>query len=283
MTPRFQIITHANGTHTLRDTVVGQEMHSRVGPWMEAKILYAEGSKIAEKIAQRGNLVLHDVGMGTGANVIATLEEIELSSSVFAAGTLLEVESFETEIGGLNYALQNLEKFPFLSTYQDQLAALLENRQVELTLPRSQVKVTWRLFEDDYFRALDRCKKPEIIFYDFYSIKAEPELWSEEAFRKLRAYLGSDACELYTYSAATPVRLALVLAGFFVGKGARTEMKTETTAAATDYDLIKRPLGTKWVEKLKVSTSISEEQRMRGLSLAEEIRLIHSRSAKPGE
>ena len=36
-----------------------------------------------------------------------------------------------------------------------------------------------------------------------------------------------------TYSAATPTRVTLLLAGFYVGSGVSTGMKGETTVAAT--------------------------------------------------
>jgi tRNA U34 5-methylaminomethyl-2-thiouridine-forming methyltransferase MnmC len=271
MKSRFQIITNPNGTHTLRDTVVGQEMHSRVGPWIEAKTLYAEGSKIAEKLAQRGNLVLHDVGMGTSANVIASLEAIEGSNFLFAKGTQLSVESFETEPSGLEYALTRLDLFPLLEPYQDQLQILLEKKSVTFTLPRSAVQVQWRLFNEDYFQALNGAKKPTIIFYDFYSQKAEPNLWSEGTFKTLRTHLDQDPCELYTYSAATPVRLSLLFAGFYVGHGASTEMKTETTVAATHLNLLDSPLESRWIEKLKISSSIQDEDlRRRGVLFLEQ-------------
>lgn len=265
MNNRFQIITHANGTSTLRDTVVGQEMHSRLGPWNEAQILYAKGSQIVEKLAQQKSIHLHDVGMGTSANVLACLDSIEKSEKDLV-GYQLTVQSFETHLDGTRFALENLETFPFLKDYEKTLQALLEKKTLSFTLPKSKVVVNWSLFEGDYYRFLSEAALPDLIFYDFYSIKAEPELWSEEKFQALRVYLGDHACELYTYSAATPVRLALLLSGFFIGSGATTEMKTDTTVAATRRDLLLSPLGQKFLDKLKVSSSIeSEELRERGI------------------
>ena len=270
MKNRFEITQHPNGTSTLRDLVNGQQMHSRVGPWVEAKTLYAEGSQLAKKLAARGNLVLHDVGMGTASNVIASLEAIETFPENFNPGTFLNIESFETEVSGLEYTLEHLDTFPFLIPYRDELTNLLKKRIIEFPLPKSRVMISWRLFEGDYFQALAHAKKPEIIFYDFYSVKAEPNLWSEETFMLLRAYLGSDPCELYTYSAATPVRLALLLAGFYVGYGARTEMKTETTVAANTPSLVTSPLAKSWLDKLRVSSSITDEElRERGIRFLE--------------
>jgi queuine tRNA-ribosyltransferase len=55
---------------------------------------------------------------------------------------------------------------------------------------------------------------------------------------------------LTTYSAATFVRSALLLAGFSVGYGAETALKSETTFASTILSELKRPLGNAWLDRL---------------------------------
>lgn len=265
MKPKFEIVTYANGESTLKDTESLQEMHSRVGPWTEAQTVYAQASRIMSRFISSRTLVLHDVGMGTGSNALAALHALETAE--IAPGSKLVIESFETKIDGARFALANLERFPFLAAYADRLTELLEKRTIHFS--QGILEVEWRLFEGDYYECLPHARKPDLIFYDFYAPKSVPELWTEEKFTKLRQFLGDHDCELYTYSAATPVRIALLLAGFYIGQGSRTRIKAETTAAATRYELLENPCGQKWLDKLDTSTSLDElensaELRARG-------------------
>ena len=49
-----------------------------------------------------------------------------------------------------------------------------------------------------------------------------------------------------TYSRATVIRTALLLAGFYVGRGVGSGVKEETTQAATRMELLAEPLGRDW-------------------------------------
>lgn len=254
MKPKFEIVTYANGESTLKDAESLQEMHSRVGPWTEARTVYAQASRIANRFIAPGTLVLHDVGMGTGANALAALHALETAE--IAPGSRLVIESFETKLDGARFALTHLDRFPFLAAYADRLSELLEKRILRFS--QGALDVEWRLFEGDYYECLPHARKPDLIYYDFYAPKAAPGLWTEEKFARLREFLGDGDCELYTYSAATPVRIALLLAGFYIGQGTRTRIKAETTAAATRYELLENPCGRKWLDKLDTSTSLDE-------------------------
>jgi queuine tRNA-ribosyltransferase len=94
----------------------------------------------------------------------------------------------------------------------------------------------------------------DLVFWDPYSPRVNPELWTVAAFRAARARCGP-AADLYTYSTATSVRAALLLAGFFVGAGDPSGPKQETTAAATLVSLLSRPLDRRWLDRLARSSS----------------------------
>ena len=57
-------------------------------------------------------------------------------------------------------------------------------------------------------------------------------------------------CTLFTYSASTATRVALLLAGWAVGVGDAIGDKAETTAAAVDGRDLARPLGSRFLERL---------------------------------
>jgi tRNA U34 5-methylaminomethyl-2-thiouridine-forming methyltransferase MnmC len=257
----FNLLTHANGTHTLVDRENGQAMHSRIGPEAEANLVYAERARIEEKLrGDRSSVVLYDVGMGTGANVLAVLERIRADSECRGE---LRVFSFETKPEGLRTALMRIDDFPILRPWVSELHLLLENGHTDI--PLGPVRVTWRLCVGDFFEAIAEGRDPtkvgvpppNFVFFDFYSPKVVPELWTREKFTLLRRKIAENPASLFTYSSATPVRMNLLLAGFFVGEGVSTGVKNETTVAATSFDLLERPLGKDWLRKLETSTSIA--------------------------
>jgi tRNA U34 5-methylaminomethyl-2-thiouridine-forming methyltransferase MnmC len=257
----FNLLAHANGTHTLVDAENGQAMHSRIGPEAEAKSVYADRARIEEKLRDDNDTpVLYDVGMGTGANVVAALERLK---NLGGARGRLKIFSFETKPKGLRAALDRIENFPLLRPWMAELRALLENGEIEFEL--GSVQVAWRLLVGDFYRAITEESEsaerglppPDFIFFDFYSPKVAPELWTRENFARLRKKIGENPATLFTYSAATPVRMNLLLAGFFVGEGVSTGVKNETTIAATSWALLEHPLSPAWLKKLETSTSIA--------------------------
>jgi hypothetical protein len=64
------------------------------------------------------------------------------------------------------------------------------------------------------------------------------------------------------------LRVTLLLAGFFVGRGHATGEKEETTIAANQLDLIREPLNSAWLQRARRSTS------------AEPMREAHYRQAR---
>ena len=96
----------------------------------------------------------------------------------------------------------------------------------------------------------------DAIFYDPYSPAVNPEMWTVSAFEAVRSALDPQRpCSLATYSRSTMTRAALFAAGFYVGAGEPTGFKEETTVAANAMELIERPLGREWLERVQRSGS----------------------------
>ncbi len=256
----FQIRQHSNGTHTLVDLANNQSMHSRIGPAEESKLVYAQPSRIESRLSNpTAEVVLYDVGMGTAANVLAVFDLI--SSSRNSSGTL-RIFSFEEKPEGLCEALRHLDLFPVLRPWNAQLRDLL----LQIKKPGSPLRfrigdvfIEWHLWIGDFYIRLSDAPPPDFIFFDLYSPKNVSELWSYACFRKIREHLGDHPTVLITYSVATPVRLHLLAAGFYVGSGSRTSVKNETTVASTRLNLLEFPLSKGWLEKLESSASISDQ------------------------
>src|SRR5262249_20203804 len=109
-------------------------------------------------------------------------------------------------------------------------------------------QIRWELRTGDFLEMED-LPATEVVFFDFYSPKAAPELWGLRSFKKVRACCAPNAV-LVTYCASTSARAALLLAGFFVGAGRPTAAKAETTVASPERGALEEPLGHAWLEKL---------------------------------
>lgn len=259
----FELVEYENGSFTLRERSSGQSMHSRVGPWAEAQQVYIEqsGLSLGLRGLRGGEQVVFDVGMGLAANALAALELWEGLADAGCEVTPLRVVSFESRPEGLQAALGLAEAdpktFDFIARNQSRVKKLLADGKWTSQCGRAR----WELYVGDFREFmgsasfLQAVPTARFVFYDFYDPKVCPDLWTPQLFDQLRQKCAQDAV-LCTYAAATPVRTALLLAGFRVGKGHRTWAKAETTVAIpieSDRSL-GEPLGLWWLEKWEKSS-----------------------------
>jgi queuine tRNA-ribosyltransferase len=111
-----------------------------------------------------------------------------------------------------------------------------------------------------------------LIFYDPFSFKTDSPLWTAAIFGQIFRHALPKSAELYTYSASTAVRAALLAAGFFVATGAGSGPKSDTTIAFTtaqgvlDHPASPRLLGADWLTRwrrsgAKLPADLSDEAR----------------------
>lgn len=248
-TPRFEIVLTSLGVPAVRDAVLGEVMHPVIGPAVESERLYVAQARLRERLAEPGPpLVLFDVGLGAGSNALAAISAAELAA---APARRLEVVSFEEDTAALALAASD-EGAARLGLGPRAVAAaraLLGAGRFE------SPRILWRLVRGDLRETLaGDPARAELVFWDPFSPRANPELWTLAVFSALRARCGERAA-LYTYSTATATRAALLLAGFYVGAGDPSGPKQETTAAATDPALLARPLDGRWLERLGRSSA----------------------------
>jgi len=97
---------------------------------------------------------------------------------------------------------------------------------------------------------------PHAILFDPFSPAKNPAMWTLPLFTNLFRLLDpARPCALATYSRSTMIRVALLLAGFYVGAGHATGEKEETTMAANALELIDEPLDRRWLERARRSHS----------------------------
>ena len=241
----FEIVTTTAGAVSIRNTVVNEIMHNPVGPWREANDLYIKQSRLQDRLMRPtdGDLVLFDVGLGAASNALAAIHA-RLNLSV-PQGRRLHIVSFENNLELLRFALANAHRFDHMRGFEAAITTLLDTYHWVSACGR----VVWDLRPGDFLELIDReITRAELVFYDPYSPAVNQEMWTLEAFKKLHSKCcqGLQGASLYTYSIATPVRSAMLLAGFFVGHGIPTGLKHETTEFATRVQLLADPVGIDW-------------------------------------
>lgn len=240
-----EIVRTRSGALAVRSLSAGEVMHPGVGPLVEAEQLYVRQSRLAERLraAEAPRLVLFDIGMGAASNAIAALAESECAPPSAAR---LELISFERDSGALRMALSQPAAFGLQGAFGEGARALLGRGRYET--PRT----CWRLEDGDALAALVRqIARPDIVFWDPFSPRVNPALWTVAAFAQVRRKAGP-RCTLFTYSASTAVRVALLLAGWAVGVGEGIGDKAATTAAAVRTEDLACPLDRRWLARLSL-------------------------------
>ncbi|MDZ4663053.1 MAG: MnmC family methyltransferase [Pseudomonadota bacterium] len=245
--PKFEIVTTTTGAISIRNIEVNEIMHNPVGPWIEANALYIDQSNLKQRLTESATeeLVVFDVGLGAAANALAAIS--------CARTRALRLISFERDLELLKFAHYHTAKFEHFRGFEGAIEAILTQGYW------SNQKVFWELRQGEFLETIaTEVQRPHLIFFDPYSPNVNQEMWTSKCFEKIRRIsreLKDGGTSLYTYSQATRVRVALINAGFFVGYGKSTGLKTQTTEAATDISMLKSPLDKPWYDRWQRSNA----------------------------
>jgi queuine tRNA-ribosyltransferase len=240
-----EVVRTRGGALAMRSVSAGEIMHPGVGPLVEAERLYVRQSRLEARLSEaREPLVVLDVGLGAGSNALAALAASERAP---AGAAPLHLYSFENDLGALELALASGDAFGWQGPPAEAARALLARGEHETARTR------WRLVKGDVLEALASWSVPaDIVFWDPFSPRANPALWTVAAFSAARRSAGP-RCTLFTYSASTTTRVSMLLAGWAVGVGDAIGEKAQTTSAAVDAGDLARPLDSAWLSRLSRS------------------------------
>lgn len=263
------IVTLPIGVLAIRDRASGQIMHCGTGPAVEPDEIYVGPSRLAARLSEGGPaLVLFDVGLGAASNALAAWR---VSEAAAAQARRLEIVSFDRDLIALELALLpgNAASFGL-----DGGAAQAAARALIATGRFETPRTFWRLALGDFPQqlALEPPARADIVFWDMYSARTNPLLWTVGMFQKLRLAC-ADGATLHTTSAATSARTALLLGGFAVGRSGGTGNRGETTIACTHHQGLEQPLDARWLQRLGRSSAafpsdVSDEVDPRAAALA---------------
>lgn len=244
---QHELVVTRDGAPAVLDRDVGEVMHPGMGPLAEAECLYITPSALRARLsaadAAPDALVLLDAGLGAGTNAIAAWHAAQ---SLAEPCRPLEILSIDRTVGALELALQPPHAAAFGFEHEAELAArtLLDARFAQ------SPRIRWRLRVGDMLSELahEPPASLDIVFWDLFSPRSDPSLWSVAAFTLLRRLCRPDAT-VHTYSGATTTRTALLLAGFAVGYAPPSGAKQKhSTVAVLDHRALAAPLDRRWLE-----------------------------------
>ena len=242
----YELVTVRFGARSLRSRRHGETFHPVLGPLEEARKLHVGQQRLVERAAaEAGRLVIWDVGLGAAANAVAVLDAFR----EFRGSARIELHSFDATTAPLDFARRHADALGYPAPHAEALRQLSEEGFAQAG------PVAWRLHHGDFRECLHGAPTPAAIFFDPYSPRANPEMWSLGCFRRVSACLSPAVpCLLTSYTRSTAVRVTLLLAGLQVGRGAPIAEKNETTIAANLPGLLAAPLDRAWLQRVRAST-----------------------------
>jgi tRNA U34 5-methylaminomethyl-2-thiouridine-forming methyltransferase MnmC len=203
------IITTADGSKTIQIEEWNEQYHSVHGAIQEAKHVFIKHGLLffKEMHPKTQPIQILEIGFGTGLNAYLTLlQSSETQTKIQYVG----VEAFPViaeEINQLNYVEELKTDAKLFSKLHD---TSWETEQ-DIT---GDFKLTKQKKE---FKNIKDTNTYNIIYFDAFGARVQPELWTESIFQKMYDALQVDGV-LVTYAAKGSVRRAMQAVGFKVEK-----------------------------------------------------------------
>lgn len=195
---------------TIHLTEWDEQYHSKHGAVQEARHVFLKmGLHHLHETQKKRNISILEIGFGTGLNAFLTLLEAEkLDLNINYTGIEAYPVSSE-EIKQLNYpeAAQAIE---FSSEFQN----MHEIRWEESSMISSKFQLTKKQMK---FEQITDENIFDLIFFDAFGARVQPDLWTEEIFDIMFRALKQNGV-LVTYAAKGSVRRAMISCGFQVEK-----------------------------------------------------------------
>lgn len=199
-----EIITTADGSKTIQIKDWDEQYHSKHGAIQEAYHVFIKNGL---QLFKGTKVNILEIGFGTGLNALITLKESEkLKLDIFYTGVEAYPISSE-EHKRLNYVLAL--GTPSLNDQFNLMHASPWEEEILITSNFSLRK------EKKDFTSIDADNLFNLIYFDAFGARVQPELWTVSIFEKMYKGLESKGY-LVTYAAKGSVRRAMQEVGFIV-------------------------------------------------------------------
>ncbi|AIZ43498.1 tRNA (5-methylaminomethyl-2-thiouridine)(34)-methyltransferase MnmD [Cellulophaga baltica] len=199
-----KIITTSDGSTTIQIVDWNEQYHSIHGAIQEAyHVFITKGLSLYKDRA----IAILEIGFGTGLNALITyIEAQNFNLKIDYTGVEAYPVSPE-EIKQLNYIAQ-LEAQKFQEEF-DKMHTSEWEKSIAISSTFSLLKQ-----QKDFMQITDKAAY-DLIYFDAFGARVQPELWTEEIFKIMYAALNNNGV-LVTYAAKGSVRRAMLAVGFEV-------------------------------------------------------------------
>ncbi|UMB60038.1 tRNA (5-methylaminomethyl-2-thiouridine)(34)-methyltransferase MnmD [Lutibacter sp. A80] len=199
-----EIITTSDGSSTIHLPEWNEQYHSKHGAIQEAKHVFIKNGL---SLFSNKKISILEIGFGTGLNSFITfLEAQKFNLEVNYIG----IEAYPVaaeEIDKLNY-VSELSATDFKDIFN-----LMHKQEWEI---KNNLTPSFTLTKrKQFFNEIKDINSFDLIYFDAFGARVQPELWTESIFKTMFNALKNDGV-LVTYSAKGSVRRAMQSVGFIV-------------------------------------------------------------------
>lgn len=213
----IKLITTQDGSHTYLSEQFHSTYHSVNGAIEESTHVFIHNGLIP-LINEKDTVDILEVGFGTGLNAYLSFLQTQLKPIIIHYESVEAYPISQEDAQALNY----------IHGYESSIGSVFLNMHEQewnvAHLLSSRFNFTKHLVKLEDFKTNQQF---DLIYYDAFSPKEQPELWTESVFRQLYAVLKPGGV-LVTYCAQGQMKRHLKAVGFHVsalpGYGSKREM-----------------------------------------------------------
>ena len=202
-----EIIVTKDGSTTIYFPDINETYHSKFGAILESNHVFIDmGLKL---FSDKAEVSILELGFGTGLNALLTIiESAKNKQNILYTG----VDAYPV-------ALTEILQLNFVSELNDQVDQKLFDKMHNSNWGE-QIKLTDHFYltkKEQFFQQIDDQNAFDLIYFDAFGYRIEPELWSKDIFEKMYRALKPNGI-LVTYACRSSIKLDMISIGFKVEK-----------------------------------------------------------------
>lgn len=228
---KYRLIQTDDGSHSLWSEKFDENCHSTTGAYAETILHYIEGTKVLERVTQKGQVSILEVGFGTAMGIYATYREI--ASLPFLKNTKFISTELDKDL--ILWAKNRYSEHELIGKLK---------RSDYFGIPAYEAKTPefhLIVLVGDAYETLSLLKEKaplpvDAIYQDAFSPKKNPDLWTVEWFQLLKEFSNQQTL-MGTYSSSVNIRKSMIEAGWKVFNGPAFGPKRSSTRASLVGDM----------------------------------------------
>ena len=201
-----EFITTEDGSITIHLPEMQESYHSKFGAIQEANHVFIQNGL---NLTKGQPISVLEIGFGTGLNAFITYCESTKNKQVI---DYTGVEAYPVTIDEVSYL-----NYPSLLETENGQQAFEAMHDAEWATKTAISNIFALTKRKQFFQDIDDVNLYDLIYFDAFGYQFQPDLWSEDIFKKMYASLKSDGI-LVTYACRTVIKKAMIGAGFRVEK-----------------------------------------------------------------